>query len=396
MSDSWDSWFTSRPSRPAVPRCTGRSSSSAGRKVSAVVPRAVRRTLASRVVGDRRGCFPSSARLTWLRQRITVAMRRVVVLRWCAVLLRSVPFCYRVSTNRLVVWLPRLGISGSAAAADSAPSRSAVAVLGAAEPGSPWRRLHQSVGSAQSAPGQTVRRRACRRTWSLTSSAVAWCACGCSRASLPTGFGTREQPRFLLFEDPDGSFIGLVSATLLRLSHAACRVGRDCRRALNPRVGSGQHPADFLGCVASRRRDARALHLLVQVAFCRGNVLRRPPPISAPTALLEESRRRSSRPIRAVRRACGGDDTQRRGVATVPMMNNSHGRPAAAVRSIRRLLGCLFNRLSPSGDMISARRMYVHTFFLPNNLPNNVFRPSRREKSICERPPEGGRSQGAK
>ena len=64
----------------------------------------------------------------WLRQRIAVAMRRVVVLRCCAaVLLRGVPFGARVSTNRLVVSLPRLGISGSAAAADSAPSRSAVA-----------------------------------------------------------------------------------------------------------------------------------------------------------------------------------------------------------------------------------------------------------------------------
>ena len=85
-------------------------------------------TSVSRVVCDRRGCFPSGTRLAWLRQRIAVAMRRVVVLRcYAAVLLRGVPFGARVSTNRLVVSLPRLGISGSVAAADSAPSRSAVA-----------------------------------------------------------------------------------------------------------------------------------------------------------------------------------------------------------------------------------------------------------------------------
>ena len=188
--------------------------------------------------------------------------------------------------------------------------------------------------------GQTVRRRACRRTGSLTSSAVAWCACGCSRTSLPDS-ALVSSPDSSFSKSPVGSFIGLVSAARLRLARAACRVARGCRRAPNPHVGSGQYPTDFLGCVASSRHDARALHLLVQVASRRGGVLRRPPPISAPAALLEESHRRSSRTIRAVRRACGGDDTQRRGVVTVPMMNNSHGRPAAAVWSIRRLLGCL-------------------------------------------------------
>ena len=44
------------------------------------------------------------------------------------------------------------------------------------------------------------------------------------------------------------------------------------------------------------------------------------------------------------------------------------------------------------GDMISAPRVYVHTFFLPNNLPE-AFPPG---KMGCERPPQGGRSQGAK
>ena len=171
--------------------------------------------------------------------------------------------------------------------------------------------------------GQTVRRRACRRTWSLTSSAVAWCACGCSRASLP-----------------DSALVSSPAARL-RLPHAAYRVARGCRRAPNPRVESGQHPADFLGCVVSRRHDARALHLLVQVAFCRGGVLRRPP--------VDFGANGASRGIASaivaddsrVRRACGGDVTQRRGVVTVPMMNNSPGRPAAAVWCIRRLLGRL-------------------------------------------------------
>ena len=40
---------------------------------------------------------------------------------------------------------------------------------------------------------------------------------------------------------------------------------------------------------------------------------------------------------------------------------------------VRWLFGRL-QALSISGDMISACRMYVHTFFLPKNLPNNVSR----------------------
>lgn len=167
-----------------------------------------------------------------------------------------------------------VGMSGSAAAADSAPSRSAAAVSARPSRPSPWRRLHRlsvprsrhwSGCAAQGVPahlvvdffgGRLVRLR-------LFS-------------GVATGFGTREQPRFLIFEVPRWivhraglrSSIAPVSrgvpgrTWLVATAESACRLGtapgrfpRLCRfdparrsRVTSPRAGS----------VSSRRRASTA------------------------------------------------------------------------------------------------------------------------------------------
>lgn len=209
---------------------------------------------------------------------------------------------------------------------------------------SPWRRLHKL-----SAPRSRHGSECAAALQSVLAHLVVDFFGGCLvrlrlfPGAATAGFGTRVQSSISHFRSPamdrSSGWPPWLGCTASRARPAGSHVVAGERRIRVSRRDSTR--PIFLRCVASTRHDARALHLLVQVASRRGGVLRRPPPISAPTALLDESHRRSSGTIRAVRRACAGDHTQRRGVATVPMMNNSHGRPAAAVWSIRRLLGRL-------------------------------------------------------
>ena len=304
-------------------------------------------------------------------------------------------------------WAPRL-VASDDRRRDAVSRRAALLGRGAASCSvSRWRfdesaRRASAYGAAPRSRCRLVCRAASSRAWRRSSRLLCFGGCVVVLRAFPRGTARLGAPcasrDFSFSRSPGGAFFYGV--------HVPGSVGPP----RHPRGVPGTY-AVAAGCRsrASGRDRTRSIPRLCRFGPARRSSV--PSPLAGAVSLkvrrfgAVSDRRRpcswwiSPRPWRTMR-AVG-----MRGVPTTssspalfagPPMRTWRRRPAVTGRPVRRLLGNAFQRLSLSGDMISAPRVYVHTFFLPNSLPNNVLRPSRREKSICERPPQGGRSQGAK
>lgn len=347
--------------------------------------------------------MPSHVAGVGWRALVPVRRRRIVPLR-DALAVASVPRA--VSGRRDCsprVCAPR-PVASDDRRRDAASRRAALLRRGAASCSVSRWRFDESARRASAygaAPRSRCRLVVCRaassRAWRRSSRLLYFGGCVVVLRAFPRGTArcSVRQSRFLVFEVPGWRVLlrgsrPWLSWTASPPARRAWNV-RGCCRLPKPRVGSGSHAVDF--SVVSLRSGPGLERCISSCGrrLVEGAAIRRPSRTGAGRARGGSHRDRGGRCAPSGCAACQRPAAPRR-CSQGRRMRTWRRRPAVTGRPVRRLLGDAFQRLSLSGDMISAPRVYVHTFFLPNNLPKAF----PQGKMGCERPPEGGRSQGAK